>query len=95
VRVSRLLVPLVAVGVSLPMVLSAAAGARSTAPTFQQYTSPVGVSAYTGIPQPLGAVVEEVAPFGIYTQTGLGDLHPDRPGRLVRGADAGRPPQDR
>ena len=72
-RLSRRLLPVAALALSVPVALSAAAGGRSTTPVFQQYTSPVGASAYTGIPQPLGDAVEQVAPFGIYTQDGLGD----------------------
>jgi hypothetical protein len=70
-RLPRLLLPVAAVGLLAPLALSATASAK--APTFVQYTSPVGVSMFTGIPQPLGDVVESVAPFGIYTQNGLGD----------------------
>jgi hypothetical protein len=73
VRLPRLVVPIAAVSLVLPLVVAASAGGKSTAPTFQQYTSPVGVNAYTGIPEPLGDVVEAHAPFGIYTQTGVGD----------------------
>lgn len=70
-RRTRLLLPLVAAAVALPLVATAATGSK--APRFVTYTSPVGVDAYTGIPQPAGDAVESVAPFGIYTQLGLGD----------------------
>jgi hypothetical protein len=73
VRASRLLVPVAAAALSVPLVLSAAAGGRTSAPVFQQFTSPAGRSLYTGVPQPLGDVVEKQAPFGAYTQTGIGD----------------------
>ncbi|HUR50646.1 MAG TPA: sialidase family protein [Mycobacteriales bacterium] len=78
--VSRLLVPLVAAGVSVPLALTAVAGPRTAAPTFQQYTSPVGVDLVTGAPEPVAGVIQRlkenpagVPVFGVYSQTGIGD----------------------
>lgn len=70
-RRTRLLLPVVAAALALPLAATAATGSK--APQFQTYTSPGGSELYTGIPQPLGDVVEAVMPFGIYTQAGLGD----------------------
>ncbi len=71
VRLPRLLLPVVAAALAVPLVASAATSSKE--PTFRQYTSPVGVALHTGVPQPLGDVVQAGAPFGLYTQTGLGD----------------------
>lgn len=70
-RRTGLILPLVAAALAVPLVATAAP--RTEAPRFQVYTSPMGVDAYAGVPQPLGDVVEQVAPFGGYTQTGIGD----------------------
>lgn len=76
----RPLLALVVAAVSVPLALSAAAGARSTAPTFVQYTSPVGVKLVTGAPEPVAGIIKQakqnpygVPVFGIYSQTGIGD----------------------
>jgi len=70
-RRTRVLLPVVALAVAVPLIATAAP--RSNDPRFVTYTSPVGADAFTGIPEPLGGAVEENAPFGVYTQTGLGD----------------------
>jgi hypothetical protein len=77
-RLRRLLLPLLATAVTVPLV--ATAGAASTAPTFQQYTSPVGVDLVTGAPEPVAGIIKTlkqnpagVPVFGIYSQTGIGD----------------------
>ena len=77
-RLSRLLVPLAALGVAVPLTLSASAGAPR--PTFVQYTSPVGVKLVTGAPEPVAGIIKQaknnpygVPVFGIYSQTGIGD----------------------
>jgi hypothetical protein len=77
---SRPLLALAVAAVSVPLALSAAAGARSSAPTFVQYTSPVGVNLVTGAPEPVAGVIKQVKEnpydipvFGIYSQKGIGD----------------------
>ncbi|MEO6204157.1 MAG: hypothetical protein ABIO67_02060, partial [Mycobacteriales bacterium] len=74
----RLALPLLAVTVMVPLVANA--GAASNAPTFVQYTSPVGVDLLTGAPEPVAGVIKTlkqnqfgVPVFGIYSQTGIGD----------------------
>lgn len=78
-RPSRLVLPLVAVSLAVPLVMSASAG-RVAAPAFVQYTSPVGVQLTTGAPEPLAGAIKAVKNnpagvpvFGIYSQTGVGD----------------------
>ncbi len=79
-RVSRSLLPLVVAALSVPLALTAVAGPKSSAPTFVQYTSPVGVDLVTGAPEPVAGVIRTlkqnpagVPVFGIYSQTGIGD----------------------
>jgi hypothetical protein len=78
VRLRRLVIPLVAAALVSPLVASATAGSAG-APTFQQFTSPAGVSLTTGdTPQALLDVVKTVKDkgvpvFGIYKQQGIGD----------------------
>ena len=76
-RSRLLLLPLLAAALAAP-VLSAHAG--TPAPTFTQYTSPVGVDLVTGVPEPAGSVIYDikhnpagVPVFGIYSQHGIGD----------------------
>jgi hypothetical protein len=76
----RPLLALAVAAVSVPLALSAAAGARSNAPTFVQYTSPVGVDLITGAPEPVAGLIKQVKEnpydipvFGIYSQKGIGD----------------------
>jgi hypothetical protein len=79
-RLPRLLLPVAAAGLAVPLALTAAAGSASTAPTFVQYTSPVGVDLVTGAPEPVAGLIKQiknnpagVPVFGIYSQTGIGD----------------------
>jgi hypothetical protein len=79
VRPSRLVLPLVAAALVVPLALAASAG-RPVRPTFVQYTSPVGVKLTTGAPEPVAGVIKAakqnqlgVPVFGIYSQTGIGD----------------------
>ena len=65
----RRLLPLLACAAVLVPV-AASAASRSAAPTFQQFTSPVGVQGLTG---DLPPEATDLAPFGIYQQTGIGD----------------------
>ncbi len=67
-RLRRLVLPLLATALVVPLVVDA--GASTAAPTFQQYTSPVGVTLATG---DLPAAATDLAPFGIYQQSGIGD----------------------
>ena len=64
----RILVPLLACAAVLVPV--AASASRTASPTFQQFTSPVGVKLNTG---DLPPEATDPAPFGIYQQTGIGD----------------------
>jgi hypothetical protein len=79
VRLSRLAFPLLGVLASIPLTLAATAAPKSVTPTFQQYTSPVGVDMVTGhLPQQFvdayKALKDAGAPvYGIWTQRGLGD----------------------
>lgn len=77
-RLRRLVFPLLAAAVTVPLVANA--GAASPTPTFQQYTSPVGVPLLTGAPEPVAGIIKTlkqnpagVPVFGIYSQTGIGD----------------------
>ncbi len=76
-RLRRLVLPLLAVSLAVPLV--AVAGPASSAPSFQQFTSPVGVPLLTGAPEPVAGAIKTlkgngvVPVFGIYSQTGIGD----------------------
>ena len=77
-RLRRLVFPLLAAAVTVPLVSNA--GAASPTPTFQQYTSPVGVDLLTGAPEPIAGAIQTlkhnpagVPVFGIYSQKGIGD----------------------
>jgi hypothetical protein len=77
VRRRLVLIPLLAAAVASPFL---SARASSAAPTFVQYTSPVGVDLTTGAPEPAAGVIYTikhnpagVPVFGIYSQTGIGD----------------------
>ncbi|HUR14163.1 MAG TPA: sialidase family protein [Mycobacteriales bacterium] len=79
-RLPRPLLGLTVAAVFVPLALTAAAGTRTVAPTFVQYTSPVGVDLLTGAPEPVAGVIRTakqnplgVPVFGIYSQTGIGD----------------------
>lgn len=79
-RRTPLALPLVLVALVVPLAVSAVAGAPSSAPRFQQYTSPVGVPLLTGAPEPVAGLIKTlknnklgVPVFGIYSQTGIGD----------------------
>lgn len=77
-RLHRLVLPLLATALVVPLVASAGASS-SAAPAFQQYTSPVGVPLLTGAPEPVAGAIKTlkgngvVPVFGIYSQTGIGD----------------------
>lgn len=77
-RLRRFAVPLAAVALACPLVASATASAPVW-PTFQQFTSPVGVPLTTGAPEPVAGLIKTlkgngvVPVFGIYSQTGIGD----------------------
>jgi hypothetical protein len=83
-RSYRLVLPLLAAVVTLPLVANAGAVSKAHAsnsvPSFQQYTSPVGVNLLTGAPEPVAGVLQTakhnpagVPVFGIYSQKGIGD----------------------
>ncbi len=78
-RLRPLFLPLAGLALVSPLVVSATAGGRPPAVSFQQFTSPVGVPLLTGAPEPVAGLIKTakgngiVPVFGIYSQTGIGD----------------------
>src|SRR5690348_14891472 len=78
-RAPRVFILLAVAALGAPVVAASASG-PSSAPTFVQYTSPVGSTLHTGAPEPAATVIQDakdnplgVPVFGIYSQNGIGD----------------------